>query len=419
MAQSFRLPFALFLCLAVNACQPKHRPIEGTIWISLKNADNSKLGLVDVGFYDPQVLTPVIEEANKKAREELAGLQKNISAQEAIISDLEDQRKMEEYAIAGLADELGNIQSRLDSVASELANLTNGETTESDEERPLDQEIRNSKVALENIRREIDHWNQEIPAQIADLRSQLAHVKKLDFEERSKMRPYTQAPPKFPEIGELEREIKRLSQERKEKIDSLTERQRMSVDMLASLEERSEASQKAGLQAQAKSGKKAASLEKEAASLKEKASVVEKKIEEARARALARSGEAASAEKHLETLRSRLKSFNQEYENIVFSALPAPAFQSKTDAEGEFRILLPYRGDFCVTARATRRVTSDLQENYSWFFRVPPRDEDQDKLFGLVYTPWGKPEPDRLLLSNDNQIRSGFSDSLVSHPLKP
>ncbi|NDF17495.1 MAG: hypothetical protein EB079_05965, partial [Verrucomicrobia bacterium] len=292
MAQSFRLPFALFLCLAVNACQPKHRPIEGTIWISLKNADNSKLGLVDVGFYDSQVLTPVIEQANKKAREELAGLQKNISAQEAIISDLEDQRKMEEYAIAGLADELGNIQSRLDSVASELANLTNGETAESDEERPLDQEIRNSKVALENIRREIDHWNQEIPAQIADLRSRLAYVKKLDFEERSKMRPYNQAPREFPEIGELEREIKRLSQERKEKIDSLTERQRMSVDILASLEERSEASQKAGLQAQAESRRKAASLEKEAASLKEKASVVEKKIEEARARALARSGEA-------------------------------------------------------------------------------------------------------------------------------
>ena len=405
MARSIRLLAALFLCLAVVACQPKHRPVEGNVFIVLQNADNSKLGLVDVGFYDPQVLAPVIEQADKKAREELAGLQKNISAQEAKISDLEQQQKNETEAVRKLVAEHDSIRTRFDAIQSNISAARGIRSGQSEE-------VRQAIAEQETIRREIDHWNQEVPAKIASLQARLAYVKKIDFAERSKLRPLNEEPPKFPEIGELEREIKRLGQERKEKIESLTEKQRISTDALVRLEEKAKASQKSAQDAQAV-------LEKEAASLKEKASVVEKKIEEARARALARSGEAASAEKHLETLRSRLKSFNQEYENIVFSALPAPAFQSKTDAEGEFRVLLPYRGNFCVTARATRRVTSDLQENYSWFFRVPPRDEDQDKLFGLVYTPWGKPEPDRLLLSNDNQIRSGSSDSLVSHPLKP
>ncbi|NDC00623.1 MAG: hypothetical protein EBZ83_04300, partial [Verrucomicrobia bacterium] len=272
MARSIRLPAALFLCLAVAACQPKHRPVEGNVFIVLQNAENSKLGLVDVGFYDPQVLAPVIEQADKKAREELAGLQKNISAQEARISDLEEQRKKEEETVRQLIAEHDSIRTRFDSVQSSISAARGMRSGQSEE-------IRQAIAEQETIRREIEHWNQEIPAQIASLQARLAYVKKVDFAERSKLRPLNEEPPKFPEIGELEREIKRLGQERREKIESLTEKQRISTDALVRLEEKAKASQKSAQDAQAV-------LEKEAASLKEKASVVEKKIEEARARAL-------------------------------------------------------------------------------------------------------------------------------------
>lgn len=405
MVRGLRLSAALFLCLTVVACQPKHRPVEGNVFIVLQNSENTKLGLVDVAFYNPQALAPAIEQADKKAREELAGLQKNISTQEAKFSDLEKQQKKEEETVGQLVAEHDSIRSRIQSVQSNIS-ATRGMRSGQSEE------VRKAMAEHEAIDREIDHWNREIPKQIATLQSQLTYFKRMDFAERSKMRPHNEEPKKFPEIAKLEAEIKRLSKEKEDNIKSLTEKQRMAVYTLVRIEEKAKASQKSALQAQA-------DLEKEEASLAEKTVEIEKKIKESRSQIQTWNKEADLLKKDLAAFSFRLKNFNWEYEDILFSSLPPPFLQSKTDANGEFKVLLPYRGDFCVTARASRKVTPDLQENYSWFFRVPPRDEDQDKLFGLVYTPWVKPEPDRLLLSNDNQIKSGFPDSLVSYPIKP
>lgn len=66
-----------------------------------------------------------------------------------------------------------------------------------------------------------------------------------------------------------------------------------------------------------------------------------------------------SLKKDLEVLIFRLKFFNQEFEEILFSFLPAPLLQSKTDADGNFKVMLPYRGKFCVAARASRRIVAD------------------------------------------------------------
>lgn len=405
MKRRFRLPTALLFGVVVAACQPKHRPIEGGVFIVKQNSENVKLGLVDVGFYDSQAVTPVIVQADQKAREELEGLQKKISDQEATISALEQEQKKGQETVQQLVAEHDSIRTGLEAVQARLAAAL-------DVKLGANPEMQKAIADLETIRQKIDRWNREAPAQIASLRARQAYLKKLDFAERSKLRPYHEKPREFPEIGELERQINLINQESKEQIASLTQDQQVAMAALNRAEEKAKVSQKSASLALAE-------LEREADTLREKASEVEKRIKNGRASLLTRNAEIATLGKELSALRSRLMNFNQEFEGILFSSLPATSLQSKTDADGNFRILLPYRGSFCVVARATRRITDDLEEHYSWFFRVPPREEDQDRLFGLFYTPFAKPAADRLLLSNDNQIQSGFPDSLVSYPLKP
>jgi len=405
MARRLYLPFAFFLCLTVTACQPKHRPIEGSVFIVKQNSENVKLGLVDVSFYNPQDIALTIEQAEKKAHEELESLRKNISSQEAQIDNLVQQREKEEKANQLLAEQHNSILIQLNSTHSRIAEGRGVKMGQ-------DEEVQKVLAELEAIREEISRWNQDIPAQIVSLQARRDYLKKLEFAERSKMRPFQEKPPEFPEIGELEQQIKSLRHERKEKVESLTQAQQVTIVRLNRLEEKAKSSQKSASQA-------LVDLEKEAASLQQKAEDVDKKIKETRAQILTQAEEITSLERDLVILRFRLKDFNREYEVLIFSSLPSPIVQAKTDADGEFRIMLPYRGNFCVAAQASRHITTDLEENYSWFFRVPPREEDQDKLFGFFYKPFGKPTADRVLLSNDNQIKSGFNDSLVSYPIKP
>jgi len=405
MAHRQCLPFTFFLCLTVTACQPKYRPIEGSVFIVKQNSENVKLGLVDVNFYNPQDIALTIKQAEKKAHEELEQLLENTASQEAQIANLVEKREKEMASNQWIAKQHDSILTQLKSTHSRIAEARGVKLGQN-------KEVEQALAEIRAIKKEISRWDQDIPAQIASLQARQDDLKRLEFAERCKMRPFKEEPPDFPEIGQLEQQIKSLHRERKEKIESLTQAQQDAMVRLNRMEEKAKSSQQAASQV-------LVDLEKEAASLQQKAVGVEEKIKESRAQILTQTEEITSLERDLETLRFRLKDFNREYEGVIFSSLPSPILQAKTNADGEFRIMLPYRGSFCVAARASRRITTDLEENYSWFFRIPPREEEQDKLFGLFYKPFGKPTADLVLLSNDNQIKSGFNDSLISYPIKP
>lgn len=125
---------------------------------------------------------------------------------------------------------------------------------------------------MKAINKEIARRERNIPANIARMQARRDYLKNEDVTERSKMRPLEDFSSGFPEIGELENQIKSLSQERKTKIESLTSAQQLNVDEMEILEVNSRASQKTLSQ-------ELADQEREVASLKSKAVEANKKIE--------------------------------------------------------------------------------------------------------------------------------------------
>jgi hypothetical protein len=91
---------------------------------------------------------------------------------------------------------------------------------------------------------------------------------------------------------------------------------------------------------------------------------------------------------------SRLREFNTA--ELYFVAMPRPLATAETDADGDFKILIPRRGKYILAARADRHVSNDV-EIYHWLVRVPENARRGTKL----------------LLSNTTMTNSGSPLSLV------
>ena len=88
--------------------------------------------------------------------------------------------------------------------------------------------------------------------------------------------------------------------------------------------------------------------------------------------------------------------WKNNFPETLFSNLPQPADETKTDADGNFLLPSPPRGKIAVSARFTRERAGKT-ESYFWFF----------------YIPKNLPKDRRILLNNDNLLTSAYEGSVV------
>jgi len=98
---------------------------------------------------------------------------------------------------------------------------------------------------------------------------------------------------------------------------------------------------------------------------------------------------------------------HDEFRKMLFSAIQISNYSAKTDADGAYQILIPYKGEWILVAKAERLIM-DKTEKYYWIVDVPQRTAKKDKVFGFIFLPWSKPPIDKIVLSNENM----FSDNI-------
>lgn len=84
--------------------------------------------------------------------------------------------------------------------------------------------------------------------------------------------------------------------------------------------------------------------------------------------------EAERAVRELQERRARFPSVNE-----YFQGLPDPAFRVRTDANGEFLVVLPENRRMALVAQVNREIR-DARENHTWFLWVDPAGDQRQKI---------------------------------------
>lgn len=89
--------------------------------------------------------------------------------------------------------------------------------------------------------------------------------------------------------------------------------------------------------------------------------------------------------------------WKKDFPETLFSNLPQPAIEAKTDADGDFLLPSPPRGKLAISARFTR-AQSGKTEIFYWLFFIPKN----------------LPKGGRILLNNENLLTSAYEGSVVN-----
>lgn len=89
----------------------------------------------------------------------------------------------------------------------------------------------------------------------------------------------------------------------------------------------------------------------------------------------------------------------KNYEHFSYEALGQPSITVKTDADGKFRMEMPRKGEFIITALASRAVGNTTEE-YIWVVPISLEGKSHEQIF----------------LSNDNMTSSDSPESVIPKP---
>ena len=105
----------------------------------------------------------------------------------------------------------------------------------------------------------------------------------------------------------------------------------------------------------------------------------------------------------IETLTLEANAIPRSIVDIVFANLPVAQETTKSDADGKFSLKIPSGSRVAIAARA-ERSTGGQKEKYEWLLWVSLKSGEQKKT---------------IMLSNDNLVDEGSSDSVLTLPKTP